>query len=99
MKRTTAAEREKEELAASILGYFARIPDPRVDRTRHHSLTDILTLSLCAVICGADSFCAIETYGRARADWLRTFMAPRYLEWIELGNAQGSLKSSFDSSR
>jgi predicted transposase YbfD/YdcC len=74
MKRTTAAEREKEELAASILGYFARIPDPRVDRTRHHSLTDILTLSLCAVICGADSFCAIETYGRARADWLRTFI-------------------------
>ncbi len=26
-------------------------------------------------------------------------LAPRYLEWIELGNAQGSLKSSFDSSR
>ncbi len=28
-----------------------------------------------------------------------SFLAPRYLEWIELGNAQGSLKSSFDSSR
>jgi hypothetical protein len=26
-------------------------------------------------------------------------LAPRYLEWIELGNAQGSLKSSFDNSR
>jgi hypothetical protein len=55
------AEREKEELAASILEYFASVPDPRVERTRHHALTDILTLSLCAVVCGADSFCAIET--------------------------------------
>jgi predicted transposase YbfD/YdcC len=77
MKRTTVAEREKEELVASILEYFASVPDPRVERTRHHALTDILTLSLCAVVCGADSFCAIETYGRAREAWLRTFIGLR----------------------
>jgi len=78
MSRKSAADREKEELTASILEYFASIPDPRVDRTRHHSLTDILALSLCAVICGADSFCAIETFGRARESWLRTFLRLRH---------------------
>jgi predicted transposase YbfD/YdcC len=30
------------------------------------------------VICGADSFCAIETFGRARESWLRTFLGLRH---------------------
>ena len=74
MSRKTAAEREKEELTASILAYFAFVPDPRVERTRHHSLTDILVMSLCAIVCGADSFCAIERFGEAKEAWLRTFL-------------------------
>jgi predicted transposase YbfD/YdcC len=78
MSRKTVAEREKEDLAASILAYFAKIRDPRLKRTRRHSLVDILVLSLCAVICGADSFCAIETFGRARKKWLRTFLDMRH---------------------
>lgn len=74
MTRKTAAQREKEELTASILFYFTSVTDPRVERTRRHSLVDILVLSLCAVVCGADSFCAIEQFGRDREDWLRTFL-------------------------
>jgi len=49
-----------------------------VERTRRHSLVDVLVLSLCAVICGADSFCAIETFGRARRKWLQTFLDLRH---------------------
>lgn len=63
-----------EELTASIISYFAKVPDPRVDRTRLHSLTDILVLSLLAVVCGADSFVAIEEFGRAKEAWLKTFL-------------------------
>jgi predicted transposase YbfD/YdcC len=74
MSRTTVAEREKEELTASIVEYFASIPDPRVDRTKQHPLLDILILSLCAVVCGADSFTDIERFGRAKEAWLRTFL-------------------------
>jgi len=74
MKRRTVGEQEKEELAASIVAYFASIPDPRMERTRQHSLLDILVLSLCAVISGANSFTEIEGYGRAKEDWLRTFL-------------------------
>jgi len=55
--------------------YFADLPDPRVDRTKWHRLDDILVITLCAVICGADSFEEIERFGKARHDWLKRFLA------------------------
>src|SRR6476620_2178914 len=55
--------------------YFAGLPDPRVNRTKQHRLDDILGITLCAVVCGADSFEEIERFGDARHDWLRTFLA------------------------
>ncbi len=36
---------------------------------------EIVTIALCAVICGADDWVAVETFGRAKAAWLRTFLA------------------------
>jgi predicted transposase YbfD/YdcC len=53
---------------------FADLPDPRVERGRKHRLSDILVIAVCAVICGADSFEQIETFGRAKLDWLKTFL-------------------------
>jgi predicted transposase YbfD/YdcC len=58
----------------SFTKYFADLPDPRVDRTRWHRLDDILVVTLCAVVCGADSFEEIERFGKARHDWLKTFL-------------------------
>lgn len=55
--------------------YFADLPDPRSDRTKWHRLDDILVITLCAVICGADSFEEIERFGKARQDWLKRFLA------------------------
>jgi predicted transposase YbfD/YdcC len=57
-----------------IAKHFAGLPDPRVNRTRKHRLDDILVMTLCAVICGADTFEQIETFARAREDWLKTFL-------------------------
>jgi len=37
--------------------------DPRIDRTLRHKLIDIVIIAICAVICGADSWVAIELYG------------------------------------
>ena len=59
---------------ASIMEYFATVEDPRVERSRLHPLSSVLVLSLCAVVCGANSFAAIEIYGKAREDWFRTFL-------------------------
>ena len=59
----------------SISRHFATLTDPRVERAKEHRLGDIVTITLCAVLCGADDWVAIETFGRAKAAWLRTFLA------------------------
>jgi predicted transposase YbfD/YdcC len=58
----------------SFLSRFAELPDPRVERTRRHSLLDILFCCLCAVLCGADDDTAIADFARARLDWLRQYV-------------------------
>lgn len=55
--------------------HFADLPDPRLDRTKKHSLGDILVLALCAVIGGAESWPAIEAFGHAKHDWFQRFLA------------------------
>jgi len=55
-----------------ILG---QIEDPRIDRAKMHSLLDILVISLCAVICGADTWTEVELFGRSKLAWLQTFLA------------------------
>lgn len=59
---------------ASIATHFGQLEDPRRDHLKLHSLHDILVLSICGTICGADGFTAIEEYGRAKRDWLSTFL-------------------------
>ena len=58
----------------TITDHFTDLSDPRVERTKHHLLIDIVTIAICAVICGADSWVAIETYGKAKQQWLQQFL-------------------------
>jgi hypothetical protein len=58
----------------ALVDHFAAIPDPRLDRQKRHKLIDILTIAICAVICGADDWVAIEAFGKARLEWLKTFL-------------------------
>ena len=57
-----------------IVEHFAKLLDPRVDRTKQHKLIDIITIAICAVICGAEGWVAIETYGKAKYKWLQQFL-------------------------
>jgi predicted transposase YbfD/YdcC len=59
----------------SIARYYADLPDPRIDRTKKHGLTDILAIALGATIAGADSWEEVERFGRAKEGWLRRFLA------------------------
>src|SRR5918999_5492168 len=58
----------------SIEAYLGELTDPRVARTRVHHLGDLVTIALCAVVCGANDWVAVETFGRAKEAWLRTFL-------------------------
>ncbi len=59
----------------SLHDAFADLTDPRVDRTKEHRLLDIVAIAISAVICGADSWVAVEEFGHAKQGWLRSFLA------------------------
>lgn len=61
-------------LSLSILHHFAALEDPRVERTRQHQLLDLVAISLCGVICGANNWSAIVLWGHANHEWLATFL-------------------------
>jgi predicted transposase YbfD/YdcC len=56
-----------------FLRHFAELPDPRAANAVHR-LGDILIIAVCAVLCGADSWVEVETFGNAKLPWLSTFL-------------------------
>jgi len=58
-----------------LFAHFKDVIDPRVERTKDHSLLDIITIAVCAVICGADDWANIEVWGNEKLVWLRQFLA------------------------
>ena len=56
---------------ATMYETFCKLSDPRVVGRSSHKLTDILILSVLAVICGADTYDAIELFGKAHHEELK----------------------------
>jgi predicted transposase YbfD/YdcC len=67
-------QREAKILRKSVLQNFQHLEDPRVGRRRDHNLIAIISIAILAVLAGADGFVAIETYGKAKQEWLETFL-------------------------
>jgi hypothetical protein len=47
---------EIQTLQQSLVQHFAALKDPRVERTKKHLLTDILTVAILAIIAGAQGW-------------------------------------------
>jgi predicted transposase YbfD/YdcC len=60
-------------VSARIKDHFSELTDPR-RREVLHPLINIVTIALCAVICGADDFVSIAAYGREKQKWLARFL-------------------------
>jgi predicted transposase YbfD/YdcC len=58
----------------SLEEIFGKIADPRIDRTKLHKLIDIIIISICAVICGAEGWEEIEEFGKAKQEWLENIL-------------------------
>jgi hypothetical protein len=54
--------------------HLGKITDTGTDRGANHSLIDMISLTLCATICGAHSGADVERYGNSKLDWLRKFV-------------------------
>jgi len=52
---------------------FADVPDPRSENARH-DLLEILTIALCAVLCGAETCVDMAVFGEAKEPLLRQFL-------------------------
>jgi hypothetical protein len=60
--------------SASFFSHFATIEDPRMQRTQLHKLGDLLFIAVCATLCGANAFTAMEEFGRSKIAWLKKFL-------------------------
>jgi predicted transposase YbfD/YdcC len=57
----------------AIQTHFRNLKDPR--RCPRHLLLDIIAIAICAVICGANDWQQIVTFGQQRRTWLQRFLA------------------------
>jgi predicted transposase YbfD/YdcC len=58
----------------NFFDYFKDLEDPRIERTKLYSMSEILLLALCGVISGCKNFESIEDYGKAKIDFLRKYL-------------------------
>jgi predicted transposase YbfD/YdcC len=57
-----------------LVEHLSEIDDPRIERSKRHKLIDILTIAILGVICGADSWVAMENFGQAKFKWLKRIL-------------------------
>ena len=62
------------ETGISLETCFEDIPDPRVEGRCEHLLIEVLIIAVCAVITGAEGWVEVETFGKAKESWLKTFL-------------------------
>jgi predicted transposase YbfD/YdcC len=69
-----SAEDKAAAALAKLQQRFSKIDDPRIERSKEHQLLDMMTIAVCAVICGADSWTDIEQFGLAKRDFFKRFL-------------------------
>ena len=57
-----------------LITCFSKLKDPRVLGRVDYPLIEIIIISICAIICGANHWKAIADFGKAKEDWLKTFL-------------------------
>lgn len=58
----------------SVLRHFFKVNDFRQEYKVKHNLIEIIVMTICAVISGADDWVEVEMYCKARKDWLKTIL-------------------------
>jgi predicted transposase YbfD/YdcC len=61
------------QATAGLLRHFRDLPDPRAVNVIH-KFVDILTLAICAVICGANGWVEVQMFAESKASWFKTFL-------------------------
>lgn len=59
---------------AVFIECFGELKEPRVERTKKHLLLDILALSICGVLSGAEGWEEIEDFAKEHESWFKKFL-------------------------
>ena len=61
--------------STALFAVFQSLPDPRSDGgNKQHQLYEMVVVTLCATICGAESWTDVERFGREKFRWFRKFL-------------------------
>ena len=63
-----------EKQVRGIIGHFESLPDPRSEINRRHLLVDVIAISICGVLAGADGPAAIELWANTQHGWLKNYL-------------------------
>ena len=59
---------------SSIHKVFSSLPDPRKCRNQQHPVINIITIAICAILCGADDWVAVAMFGKARSPFFEKIL-------------------------
>jgi predicted transposase YbfD/YdcC len=62
-------------MAGFVWKQFRGLTDPRDKLGRRHELSELLVITICAVICGADGWTEVALFGRSKQAWFKTFLS------------------------
>jgi hypothetical protein len=58
------------------IDFFGDLNDYRSSNgNKQHELLDIIAITICPVVCGAESWEEISEYGRIKKEWLSSFLS------------------------
>lgn len=60
--------------SSSFIEYFAMLKDVRVSGRTSHSLLEVIFITVCAYICGANSWEGVLEFAGARESWLKRYI-------------------------
>lgn len=63
-----------EQGVQQITNHFSTIEDPRVAYLVRYPLIELITISICAVLCGANDWEGVAQWGKSKKDWLNKYL-------------------------
>ena len=58
----------------SLMEHFGHLEDCRRDQGKRHQLLDIIAMTICAVIGGAEGWDDVELFVQCKYDWFQRFL-------------------------
>lgn len=62
------------EIENGFLDVFGELEDPRREHRKLYPMAEILFVTLCGLICGAESWIDVETFGQAKLEFLKKYL-------------------------